>query len=505
VFDIHFHALPNVDDGPDSMESALDLLAQAYGEGTNKIIITPHMNHYLKFVDGEINIRERFEAFKSVAKKVFPDLDLYCGAEIYISRKNIGRMEMLPIMSIEDTDYILVEFSRAISPERMDTILYELKLYKYKPIIAHIEVYEKLYKDLDRVIDWRKDGILIQVNADSFFSSDETLKKRSDKYMSIGVVDFVASDAHHAIKRPTKLLEGYKYIKSKYGRLTAERVCKDNPILLIEGEEIPDFLIRNNFFMNIRQIVLVAFVLAIVVSVLFSNSYKDQTIQEEDLVKRQDQTVSIKESGSDLENDYLSSISERFSPIMINEDGIRIEDGTMDSKIEVKLRKKEQTKGNQSKDEEILSDEVIPEELVDMALGKEKSVLTIDTSPTPTDEENFVNSYVSYFYELEGKYIGEVDRYFVLLKNAIDIEDEFEMQAALNSLLGDLEALEAEADNLVYKTLYDMQNDLEDKGYDVRVVQEIREFYIDVKLETSNRYESELKAYYKKVKTEAEK
>ena len=42
MYDIHCHALQQVDDGADSLQMALDMLAYEYTEGVRTIILTPH-------------------------------------------------------------------------------------------------------------------------------------------------------------------------------------------------------------------------------------------------------------------------------------------------------------------------------------------------------------------------------------------------------------------------------------------------------------------------------
>jgi tyrosine-protein phosphatase YwqE len=41
--DIHFHLLPGVDDGPQTIEESIELAATAFAEGTRTIVATPHI------------------------------------------------------------------------------------------------------------------------------------------------------------------------------------------------------------------------------------------------------------------------------------------------------------------------------------------------------------------------------------------------------------------------------------------------------------------------------
>src|SRR6185436_5191738 len=43
LIDLHFHALPGVDDGPATLEDALALLRGAYDAGTRTVVATPHV------------------------------------------------------------------------------------------------------------------------------------------------------------------------------------------------------------------------------------------------------------------------------------------------------------------------------------------------------------------------------------------------------------------------------------------------------------------------------
>jgi hypothetical protein len=85
--------------------------------------------------------------------------------------------------------------------------------------------------------------------------------------------------------------------------------------------------------------------------------------------------------------------------------------------------------------------------------------------------------------------------YYSMLKVAIDTEDETERDDEIERILDELGNVESKSDNQVYKTLYDMQNDLEEYKYDVAVVQELREHYLGVKIEVSEEYKIQLEEY----------
>ncbi len=41
--ELHFHALPGIDDGPSELTESVELLAQAAADGTGTVVATPHV------------------------------------------------------------------------------------------------------------------------------------------------------------------------------------------------------------------------------------------------------------------------------------------------------------------------------------------------------------------------------------------------------------------------------------------------------------------------------
>ena len=50
MVDIHCHLLPGLDDGPDSLDEAIQMAEAAIAEGITHVIATPHANDIFSFV-----------------------------------------------------------------------------------------------------------------------------------------------------------------------------------------------------------------------------------------------------------------------------------------------------------------------------------------------------------------------------------------------------------------------------------------------------------------------
>ena len=71
MIDIHSHILPLIDDGASSVDQALEMLIQAYEDGTDEIVLTPHLAYAYGFDNPNEKIRSLFEDLSYIVHKIF--------------------------------------------------------------------------------------------------------------------------------------------------------------------------------------------------------------------------------------------------------------------------------------------------------------------------------------------------------------------------------------------------------------------------------------------------
>lgn len=142
----------------------------------------------------------------------YPDLEIYPGSEVYISRKMLSEMDKIDIRTINNTKYVLVEFSRNVKMSEMDMAVHELKILGYSAIIAHIEQYHSVREKYDDIRQLKADGAVIQCNRDSF-SKRSRYSRVVDELMKRNIVDIAASDCHNMDDRAPGLKKTYGNIK----------------------------------------------------------------------------------------------------------------------------------------------------------------------------------------------------------------------------------------------------------------------------------------------------
>lgn len=236
MIDIHSHIIPLIDDGAKSQEMALDMLSLAARTGTTKIILTPHYFRG-KFMTPISEVKEKLIYMKKLINDNGINLELYAGQEIYFTPSLLEDLKNGQIGTLNDTRYMLIEFSMTeIAQEALD-ILYELKVKGIVPVIAHPERYIQLQKEPSKINEFIEEGYLFQLNAGSVGGLlGKEAKKTAEIFLENNIYSFIGSDAHSNSRRDTdleKYKENIERIQNGF-----MKVASDNAQLLLDDEEV---------------------------------------------------------------------------------------------------------------------------------------------------------------------------------------------------------------------------------------------------------------------------
>lgn len=228
MIDIHCHMLPGVDDGAKDEAMALAMIEKSVNDGVTHIILTPHFRKYDE--NKRLKQTEIFETLKQTVKDKGIPVELYLGREVYYKDNLIDQTKHL---AIDGSPYVLVEFSTTME-QNIDEIVFNLKVSKLKPIVAHVERYPYLKKEDYHQI--RLTGGLLQVNAGAIKGIEGFGKRRLIKYLLKNqLVDVVATDAHNLTNRKPNLKNAYKSVLKKYGKAYADLIFYENPKKIIDS------------------------------------------------------------------------------------------------------------------------------------------------------------------------------------------------------------------------------------------------------------------------------
>ncbi len=234
--DIHSHYAWDIDDGIASLEDAKKALAKASKQGIKQIIATPHI------IPGTTNnidfIKERIKEFIKLAKNY--DIKGYYGSEVMLNSDCLTSLKNDEFISLNNGPYLLVEFNltQSINEDCYDR-LYEYSL-KHKLIIAHVERYFHNKLNLQLIQSWIKDGHIIQVNSSSFLGENgKKVKNNAYTLLEKGLIHVIANDTHRITKhRYPNLNDTYELLIKKYSSNQIKKLMYDNPLAIINGEDI---------------------------------------------------------------------------------------------------------------------------------------------------------------------------------------------------------------------------------------------------------------------------
>ncbi|MBR1571747.1 MAG: hypothetical protein IJ655_03300 [Lachnospiraceae bacterium] len=232
--DIHCHILPGLDDGSQDIETTKNMLDIAYKDGIRNIVFTPHVRR--PWLSRPIeDVMEAYKSTKVEVEKNYKDLEVYLGCELYFSHEIIEDYSKL-IIPIDDTDYLLVEFSTQAHFSDMTSGLQELVNRGFIPIVAHIERYNCLVSKPDRVRELYNKGIYLQMNADTIAKPADRIIKNFVKYvLDNRFIHFVSTDSHDVIHRRPEISKAYKIVAERSGEKYAREVCSENALNILRG------------------------------------------------------------------------------------------------------------------------------------------------------------------------------------------------------------------------------------------------------------------------------
>ena len=238
MIDIHHHLLPGLDDGPEDIETSIEMARIAVDQGITHVVCTPHASERYAF-QPQRNVELLAEIRARLAQLEIP-LTLGLGCDFHLTYENILAAKNDPAKySINGLGHLLVELPDFGLAHSLTETFYEMQLAGLTPILTHPERNRTLQQDPSRMIPWLRGGIIVQVTADSVLghmgSKAESL---AHQLLANRWVHVLATDAHGVRSRPPRIREAHALVAKRYGRAYADLLCIDNPRAAFEGRPL---------------------------------------------------------------------------------------------------------------------------------------------------------------------------------------------------------------------------------------------------------------------------
>lgn len=236
--DVHSHLLPCVDDGSVSIQQTKNMLKIAYSQGINHIIATPHYGAGCRNPSPE-ELLIKLELVRQEANKIHENFHIELGNELFFSDDIIEHLRKKKALTLAGTRYVLVEFAVQDNYQTIRLGLHRLLINGYLPILAHVERYESLYEDYDKIFDMIELGAYMQMNISSIAGKIPNRRRRfCKKLIEYNLIHFIGTDSHSDSGRAPLMLDGINCIRRKYGEKIIEQLLQDNTSRLLQNQFI---------------------------------------------------------------------------------------------------------------------------------------------------------------------------------------------------------------------------------------------------------------------------
>lgn len=240
MIDLHTHILPDIDDGAQSWEEALEMAQMAADAGTEILAATCHAN-----LPGDRSrdfccyYRKELDKFRQLLKLEGIPVKVLEGMEIFAGENIFSDLEEGRLLTLNRSRYVLVEFALDTPASYIYHILDRMLERQYVPVIAHPERYRCVQQTPVHVYEWYYMGTVIQINKGSVFGRfGQRAEQTVHSLLRHCLVDIAVSDAHSPVRRTTDMSNLYEQLAIVYGSGCPKLLLKENPRRILENKRI---------------------------------------------------------------------------------------------------------------------------------------------------------------------------------------------------------------------------------------------------------------------------
>ena len=191
MIDLHCHLLPGIDDGPATLEEALEMARIAVANGIKEAYVTPHL-HPGRWENDLPKIAAAVEAYRAAVAEAGIPLEIGYAAEVRLDYEIVllieaGRVPFLG--ALDGQQVMLLEFPHSHVPVGADKFVAWLLAHNIRPMIAHPERNKDVMRDPGKIEPFVRAGCLLQLTADAVageFGEDCAQRARTNSSSAAG-------------------------------------------------------------------------------------------------------------------------------------------------------------------------------------------------------------------------------------------------------------------------------------------------------------------------------
>jgi protein-tyrosine phosphatase len=237
--DLHSHWVAAVDDGAKNVEEGASLLRALYAAGFEQVIATPHMRPGM------------FDNDRPTLEAAFARTAQAIGASTEAPTGDLPRVGLASEHFFDDVIFerlvsgaglpypggkaALIEFAVGRFPARAQHRLHDLMQRKIKPVLAHPERYEPVWKDIHILEPLLDVGAVLLLDVAALAGKyGRAPRKAAEALLDAGFYYAACSDAHKA-KDVADVRDGIDELFERMGDEEATFLLSEGPRHILEG------------------------------------------------------------------------------------------------------------------------------------------------------------------------------------------------------------------------------------------------------------------------------
>jgi protein-tyrosine phosphatase len=234
VIDLHCHLLPGIDDGPPTVQGAVDLARAQLGGRVHTVAATPHVTPRLP--NEAAAIGTDVGRLRSVLAEAGVALEVVSGAEVDLAYASVLDDEELHALTLDRAGWLLLEAPLRPADGVADAVRAVVRR-GHRILLAHPERCPAFQRDRKLLAALVDEGARVQVTATALTGSfGSAVMRFAAELVEAGLCHVVASDAHDALRRPPGLVA--ELAAAGLGD-RAPLWTEQNPAAILAGEDVP--------------------------------------------------------------------------------------------------------------------------------------------------------------------------------------------------------------------------------------------------------------------------
>ncbi|TAF92358.1 MAG: capsular biosynthesis protein [Cytophagia bacterium] len=196
LVDTHAHVLPDLDNGPDTLEDSIALLREMAKKGVQKVVATPHVMGAF-YRNSPESICQAHKLVVTELTRQGININLSVAAEYYLDVSFMASLENKAQLLPFDKRYLIFETSVVGLPPFLWDAVAQIKNLGLTPVLTHPERYYYLQQNFQDVLDLQEAGVLFQISLLSLNSPHPPTRLLVEQLIAENMVTFVGSNAHN--------------------------------------------------------------------------------------------------------------------------------------------------------------------------------------------------------------------------------------------------------------------------------------------------------------------